>query len=260
MTQWALPREIHSTDSHDDSSGDWLRLLRPAALPKADGKKRNRERTTAVSQVGLAGMPDHMSLATTNGHQATGNDVYWTTNDPRNTGVIGYEGANPVFFRFVTTTTLNSTRTVVWKGTNNPNVEQEVAWRPAHMQAGLGIDEPPRNRDNRQVPNAHDQLASTREPVRVRATAHAGPESLLSRATDGASNGDAASRIRAATMWLYDGTGALFATHIVYLQAQRSAVAELNAVMNYWFKDDEMLLLTAIISLTINRWIDQNGA
>lgn len=94
----------------------------------------------------------------------------------------------------------------------------------------------------------------------------------------------------------------LYATHNVYLQPQRSDVAELNAVMSYWFKGDEMvspppappfrslpafpsrgipplsslnpkkrpdkcshysskqLLLTAIISLTINRWIDQNGA
>jgi hypothetical protein len=39
--------------------------------------------------------------ATTNGHTQPSNDVYWTTNDPRNTGVIGYEGAKPVFFRFV---------------------------------------------------------------------------------------------------------------------------------------------------------------
>lgn len=51
-----------------------------------------------------------MSLATTNGHQATGNDVYWTTNDPRNTGVIGYEGANPVFFRFVSASMSMSAR------------------------------------------------------------------------------------------------------------------------------------------------------
>lgn len=37
----------------------------------------------------------------TNGAAAASNDVYWTTNDPRNTGVIGYEGNKPIFFRFV---------------------------------------------------------------------------------------------------------------------------------------------------------------
>jgi hypothetical protein len=40
------------------------------------------------------------TMSASNGTAAS-NDVYWTTNDPRNTGVIGYEGTNPIFFRFV---------------------------------------------------------------------------------------------------------------------------------------------------------------
>ncbi|KAG8745343.1 hypothetical protein FRC11_013110, partial [Ceratobasidium sp. 423] len=182
--------------------------------------------------------------STINGHSQS-NDVYWTTNDPRNTGVIGYEGAKPIFFRFVTTTTLNSTRTVVWKGTNNPNVENEIAWLDWESMNHLGTATIGRF----QTPMANLLQRGTTPRCRIFAIPGDGRRFEWRRSESDPCHYD-----------LYDGSGKVYASHTVYLQPQRSAVAELNAVMNYWFKDDEMLLLTSIISLTINRWIDQNGA
>ncbi|CAE7231233.1 unnamed protein product [Rhizoctonia solani] len=210
-------------------------------------------------------------MSLTNGHTQPSNDVYWTTNDPRNTGVIGYEGAKPVFFRFVTTTTLNSTRTVVWKGTSNPNVEQEVAWLDWESMNHLGTATIGRF----QTPMTNLLQRGTTPRCRIFAIPGDGRRFEWRRCETDPCRYD-----------LYDGSGKLCASHTVYLQPQRSAVAELNAVMNYWFKEDEMvseswnrttnrgayripppfrsssfqLLLTSIISLTINRWIDQNGA
>ncbi|CAE6500308.1 unnamed protein product [Rhizoctonia solani] len=183
--------------------------------------------------------------STTNGHCPPSNDVYWTTNDPRNTGVIGYEGATPVFFRFVTTTTLNSTRTVVWKGTSNPNVEHEVAWLDWESMNHLGTATIGRF----QTPMTNLLQRGTTPRCRIFAIPGDGRRFEWRRCERDPCRYD-----------LFDGSGKLCASHVVYLQPQRSAVAELNAIMNYWFKEDEMLLLTAIISLTINRWIDQNGA
>lgn len=185
-----------------------------------------------------------MSSPTANGAAAS-NDVYWTTNDPRNTGVIGYEGTNPIFFRFVTTTTLSSTRTVVWKGTNNPNVEEEVAWLDWASMNHLGTATI--GRFQTPMTNLLQRGTSTRS--RIFAIPGDGRRFEWLRSETDSYHYD-----------LFDGNQRLYAAHTVYPQPQRSSVAELNAVMNYWFKGDEMLLLTAIISLTINRWIDQNGA
>ncbi|KAG8679379.1 hypothetical protein FRC09_019010 [Ceratobasidium sp. 395] len=207
-------------------------------------------------------------MATSNGMIAS-HDVYWTTNDPRNTGVIGYEGDKPVFFRFVrinkrvyatvslttsnkvTTTTLSSTRTVVWKGTNNPNVEEEVAWLDWASMNHLGTATIGRF----QTPMTNLLQRGVSNKSRIFAIPGDGRRFEWRRSESDACHYDA--RI---PLILYDGTSTLYASHTVYLQPQRSSVAELNAVMNYWFKDDDMLLLTAVISLTINRWIDQNGA
>ncbi|KAG8726034.1 hypothetical protein FRC12_023784 [Ceratobasidium sp. 428] len=183
-------------------------------------------------------------MATSNGMIAS-HDVYWTTNDPRNTGVIGYEGDKPIFFRFVTTTTLSSTRTVVWKGTNNPNVEEEVAWLDWASMNHLGTATIGRF----QTPMTNLLQRGVSNKSRIFAIPGDGRRFEWRRSESDACHYD-----------LYDGTSTLYASHTVYLQPQRSSVAELNAVMNYWFKDDDMLLLTAVISLTINRWIDQNGA
>ncbi|KAL5636062.1 hypothetical protein ACGC1H_004771 [Rhizoctonia solani] len=57
------------------------------------------------------------------------NDVYWTSHDPRDSGIIGYEGARPVFWRLATTMAYhNATRTIVFKGAGESSREEEVAW------------------------------------------------------------------------------------------------------------------------------------
>ncbi|KAG9088648.1 hypothetical protein FRC06_001935, partial [Ceratobasidium sp. 370] len=181
-------------------------------------------------------------MAATNG-MIPSHDVYWTTNDPRNTGVIGYEGDKPVFFRFVrilqrlglcaisltlhkvTTTTLSSTRTVVWKGTNNPNVEEEVAWLDWASMNHLGTATI--GRFQTPMTNLLQRGASSKS--RIFAIPGDGRRFEWRRRETDACRYD-----------LYDGAQTLYASHTVYLQPQRSSVAELNAVMSYWFKDDDM--------------------
>ncbi|KAG8742635.1 hypothetical protein FRC10_001184 [Ceratobasidium sp. 414] len=209
-------------------------------------------------------------MATTNGI-AVSHDVYWTTNDPRNTGVIGYEGDKPIFFRFphppfdkVTTTTLSSTRTVVWKGTNNPNVEEEVAWYVPPCIPSTQYTSPTRAHRLDWASMNHLGTATIgrfQTPMTNLLQRGASSKSrIFAIPGDGRRFEWRRRETDACRYDLYDGTQTLYASHTVYLQPQRSSVAELNAVMNYWFKDDDMLLLTAVISLTINRWIDQNGA
>ncbi|KAF8671417.1 hypothetical protein RHS04_08302 [Rhizoctonia solani] len=164
--------------------------------------------------------------ATNNGHTQPSNDVYWTTNDPRNTGVIGYEGAKPVFFRFVTTTTLNSTRTVVWQGTNNPNVEHEIAWLDWDSMNHLGTATIGRF----QTPMTNLLQRGATQRCRIFAIPGDGRRFEWRRSESNPCHYD-----------LYDTTGKLYASHTVYSQPQRSVVAELNAVMSYWFKEDEMV-------------------
>ncbi|KAG9124147.1 hypothetical protein FRC07_012653 [Ceratobasidium sp. 392] len=176
---------------------------------------------------------------------STSSDLYWTSHDPRDSGIIGYEGTRPVFWRLATTMAYhNATRTVVFKGTDQANREDEVAWLDWTSVNHLGLA----TIGDMEVPMS--ELVQRGTNFRARSFTVPFDGRVFEWRRD---------EIFASMYELYSAEGTLMASFEQYDLPQPSSIGPLHGVMRYWYKDDEALQLTSIISLTLIRWIALHG-
>ncbi|KAF8682524.1 hypothetical protein RHS04_02466 [Rhizoctonia solani] len=175
------------------------------------------------------------------------NDLYWTSPDPRDSGVIGYEGARPVFWRLATTMAYhNATRTIVFKGVDQSSREEEVAWLDWTSVNHLGLA----TIGNMEVPMS--QLVQRGSAFRSRQFMILDPQDqrVFEWRQDELFN----------NMYrLHNADGTVIASFELYDMPQPSSIGPLYAVMRYWYKEDDNLMLTSILSLTLIRWIALHG-
>ncbi|QRW00247.1 hypothetical protein RhiJN_28265 [Ceratobasidium sp. AG-Ba] len=172
-------------------------------------------------------------------------DLYWTSHDPRDTGIIGYEGTRPIFWRLATTMAYhNATRTVIFKGTDQPNREDEVAWLDwtsvNHLgRATIGDMELPMS-----------DLVQRGSSFRARSFVIPFDGRVFEWRRD---------EMFSSMYELYSSEGTLMASFEQYDVPQASSIGQLYGVMRYWYKNDDTLQLTSIISLSLIRWIALHG-
>ncbi|CAE6460055.1 unnamed protein product [Rhizoctonia solani] len=181
------------------------------------------------------------------GANQSSNDLYWTSPDPRDSGIIGYEGARPVFWRLATTMAYhNATRTVIYKGVDHSSREEEVAWfdwtSVNHLgRATIGGME-----------LAMSELVQRGSTFRSRLFRIPDPEDQRVfewRRDD----------IFDSMYQLYGADGSVLASFELYDVPQPSSIGPLYAVMRYWYEQDDNLMLTSILSISLIRWIALHG-
>ncbi|KAF8610821.1 hypothetical protein BDV93DRAFT_601778 [Ceratobasidium sp. AG-I] len=176
---------------------------------------------------------------------STSNDLYWTSHDPRDTAIIGYEGTRPVFWRLATTVAYhNATRTTVFKGTERSEREDEVAWLDWTSVNHLGLA----TIGDMEVPMS--ELVQRGSTFRARS---------FTIPCDGRVFEWRRDEIFNSMYELYDAHGTLVASFELYDIPQVSSIGMLHGVMRYWYKSDDHLMLTSIISLSLIRWIALHG-
>lgn len=175
----------------------------------------------------------------------TSNDLYWTSHDPRDTAIIGYEGKHPVFWRLATTVAYhNATRTVIFKGTEQSEHEDEVAWLDWTSVNHLGLA----TIGDMEVPMS--ELVQRGSTFRARSFTIPIDGRVFEWRRDELFN----------SMYeLYSAHGTLMASFELYDIPQVSSIGMLHGVMRYWYKNDDHLMLTSIISLALIRWIALHG-
>ncbi|KAH7340322.1 hypothetical protein B0J17DRAFT_650914 [Rhizoctonia solani] len=181
------------------------------------------------------------------GANTTSNDLYWTSPDPRDSGIIGYEGARPVFWRLATTMAYhNATRTIVYKAVDESSREEEVAWLDWTSVNHLG------RATIGGMELAMSQLVQRGSSFRARMFNIPDPEDQRAfewRRDD----------VFSSMYQLYGANGSVLASFELYDVPQPSSIGPLYAVMRYWYEQDDKLMLTSILSITLIRWIALHG-
>ncbi|KDN49427.1 hypothetical protein RSAG8_02129, partial [Rhizoctonia solani AG-8 WAC10335] len=175
------------------------------------------------------------------------NDLYWTSPDPRDSGIIGYEGARPVFWRLGTTIAYhNATRTTVFKGVSDSSIEEEVAWLDWASVNHLGLA----TIGKMEVPMS--QLVQRGSTFRSRrfVIPDLQDQRVFEWRRDSMFDG---------MYQLFSADGTLMASFELYDAPQPSSIGPLYAVMRYWYEKDDNLMLTSILSLSLIRWIVLHG-
>ncbi|CAE6470530.1 unnamed protein product [Rhizoctonia solani] len=175
------------------------------------------------------------------------NDLYWTSPDPRDSGIIGYEGARPVFWRLDTTIAYhNATRTTVFKGVSDSSTEEEVAWLDWASVNHLGLA----TIGKMEVPMS--QLVQRGSTFRSRrfVIPDLQDQRVFEWCRDSMFDG---------MYQLFSADGILMASFELYNAPQPSSIGPLYAVMRYWYEMDDNLMLTSILSLSLIRWIVLHG-
>ncbi|CAE6515573.1 unnamed protein product [Rhizoctonia solani] len=181
------------------------------------------------------------------GPKHTSNDVYWTSPDPRDSGIIGYEGGRPVFWRLDTTIAYhNATRTTVFKGVGQTSREEEVAWLDWTSVNHLGLA----TIGDMEVPMS--QLVQRGSVIRSR-------QFMIPDLHDQRVFEWRRDDIFDSMYQLYSADGTMMASFELYDIPQPSSIGPLHAVMRYWYEKDDNLMLTSILSLTLIRWITLHG-
>ncbi|KAG8689511.1 hypothetical protein FRC11_002226, partial [Ceratobasidium sp. 423] len=177
------------------------------------------------------------------GPNHTSNDVYWTSPDPRDSGIIGYEATRPIFWRLATTMAYhNATRTIVFKGADQSSREEEVAWLDWTSVNHLGLA----TIGDMEVPMS--QLVQRGSTFRSRQFTI--PDLQDQRVFEWRRDD-----IFDSMYQLYSSDGTMMASFELYDMPQPSSIGPLYAVMRYWYEKDDNLMLTSILSLTLVRWI-----
>ncbi|KAG8694033.1 hypothetical protein FRC09_010111 [Ceratobasidium sp. 395] len=155
----------------------------------------------------------------------TSNDLYWTSHDPRDSGIIGYEGTRPVFWRLATTMAYhNATRTVIYKGTDQASREDEVAWLDWTSVNHLGLA----TIGDMEVPMS--ELVQRGTNFRARSFVVPFDGRVFEWRRD---------EIFSNMYELYNAEGKLMASFEQYDLPQDSSIGSLHGVMRYWYTNDD---------------------
>ncbi|ELU44630.1 hypothetical protein AG1IA_01338 [Rhizoctonia solani AG-1 IA] len=173
------------------------------------------------------------------------NDLYWTSPDPRDSGVIGYEGAQPVFWRLVRPTfRAVSCSASIFKGVDQSSREEEVA--------RLDLCESSRVGDNREHGGSHVSARSERLGVSVRNpfvrrgyhlsqinTLVSSRQFMILDPQDQRVFEWRQDELFNNMYRLHNADGTVIASFELYDMPQPSSIGPLYAVMRYWYKEDD---------------------
>ncbi|GAB1517551.1 hypothetical protein RhiXN_01901 [Rhizoctonia solani] len=140
----------------------------------------------------------------------------------------------------------NATRTIVFKGVDQSSREEEVAWLDWTSVNHLGLA----TIGNMEVPMS--ELVQRGSAFRSRQFMILDPQDqrVFEWRQDELFN----------NMYrLHNADGTVIASFELYDMPQPSSIGPLYAVMRYWYKEDDNLMLTSILSLTLIRWIALHG-